>query len=176
MEDTTGAKEQLRGATVEKTEDEDTTGAKTQPRGVTVEDEERLNLPLFPQSDANSTGSWHNRLDTDVQDGGEPDKSQLGTPVLQAPPFPIPRDFPRVNESTPSASSPSFCLQRRCPICFSTSKPNLLNSACVSGLANLYVRTNLYPPQSPGHSLHRCQLCPTKAAFSPSRSGGPAPR
>jgi hypothetical protein len=98
-----------------------------------IEDEDRSPLP---QSDTNSTGSWRNRLETDDRDGGEPDISQSGTPVLQPLPFPIPRDFPRVNENTPSAISPSFYLQRRCPICFSTRKPTLPNSACVSGLAN----------------------------------------
>ena len=112
---------------------EGTMGGKIQPRGVTVEeieDEDRSCLPPFPRSDANATGPWRNCLET-AQADGEPDESQLGMPVLQAPPFPIPRDFPRVNENTPSTISPSLHLQRRCPICFSAGKPNLPNSACV---------------------------------------------
>jgi hypothetical protein len=130
---------------------EGTTGGKTRPRVVTVEeieDEDRPRSPLRSQSVTSATESGRNRLTTPEQNGdiqchiadgrpfGEPDRSQLGVPVLQPLPFPMPGHFPRVEENTPSTSLPSVYLQRRCPICFSGSKPKLSNSACVSGLAN----------------------------------------
>ena len=45
-------------------------------------------------------------------------------------PFPLPKEFLRMEENVPSAGAPSIYLQRRCPICFS-GKPNLQTSTCV---------------------------------------------
>jgi hypothetical protein len=45
-------------------------------------------------------------------------------------PFPLPKDFLRMEENVPRAGLPSIYLQRRCPICFS-GKPNLQTSSCV---------------------------------------------
>ena len=129
-------------------------GGKKQPRGVTVEETEDKDRSC-PQSVTNTSGSQGNRFAAPV-DGwnpGELDKSQLGTPVLRPPPFPMPEDYPRVNEKTPNASSPSIYLQRHCPLCFSGSKPNLSHSACVSGLASSDKHVNPHLHQFSGHSL-----------------------
>jgi hypothetical protein len=45
-------------------------------------------------------------------------------------PFPLPEDFPRMEEDVPIADVPSIYLQRRCPVCFSGT-PNLQTSTCV---------------------------------------------
>ena len=45
-------------------------------------------------------------------------------------PFPLPKDFLRMDEHVPRADLPSMYLQRRCPLCFS-GRPNLRTSACV---------------------------------------------
>ena len=163
---------------------------KTRPRGVTVEETEDEDLPhssLHLQSKTNTTGSLDNCMATPRQSGdtqfhiangrdpGESEKSQLGMPVSHSLPFPMPRDLPRINENTPSAVSPSVYLQGRCPVCFSGSKPNLSNSACVSGLESSDEHANPHPHQSPCHSLRGCQLCPAKAPFAPPRSSGSAP-
>ena len=113
-------------------------GGKKRPRGVTVEETED-EARSCPQSVGNTIRSQRNRFATpaDGRNPGELDKSQLDTPVLQPLPFPMPENYPRVNENNPSASSPLICLQRHCPLCFSGSKPNLSNSVCVSGLENV---------------------------------------
>jgi hypothetical protein len=48
-------------------------------------------------------------------------------------PFPLPKEFPWMEENVPSAGVPSIYLQRRCPICFSR-RPNLRTSECVLNL------------------------------------------
>jgi hypothetical protein len=57
---------------------------------------------------------------------------------LQPLPFPMPREYPRVNESVPNVSSLSIYLQRQCLICFSGRKLNLNTSACVLVIVTLY--------------------------------------
>ena len=55
---------------------------------------------------------------------------QSDMPNVRPLPFPLPKDFLRMEENAPSADIPSIYLQRRCPICFS-GKPNLKTSTCV---------------------------------------------
>jgi hypothetical protein len=64
----------------------------------------------------------------------------IATPFLQSSmpnalptPFPLPKDFLRMEENVPSAGVPSIYLQRRCPICFS-GKPTLRTSVCIPNL------------------------------------------
>jgi hypothetical protein len=45
-------------------------------------------------------------------------------------PFPLPKDFPQMEENAPRAGLLSIYLQRQCPICFS-GKANLQTSSCV---------------------------------------------
>ena len=55
---------------------------------------------------------------------------QSDMPNALPPPFPLPKDFLRMEENVPSADAPSIYLQWWCPICFSGT-PNLQTSACV---------------------------------------------
>lgn len=126
------------------------------PQGVTVEeieDEELSHFQLFPQPDDNAIEPRRNRMEANRQDSSEPDESQLGALDLQPLPFPIPNYFPCVKENISTTNSPSLYLQKRCPICFSGTKPNLPSSACVSGLSNSHEHANLHLHQLPNHSL-----------------------
>ena len=67
-----------------------------------------------------------------------PPHSAIDVSGLQPLPFPTPKEYPRVNESVPTISSPSIYLQRRCPICFFGSKQNFNTSACVPVIVKLY--------------------------------------
>src|SRR5258706_13939682 len=60
----------------------------------------------------------------------EPLYTTSDTPNKLPFPFPLPEDFPRMEEHVPRADLPSMYLQRRCPLCFS-GMPNLQTSACV---------------------------------------------
>jgi len=55
---------------------------------------------------------------------------QSDMPNAVSLPFPLPKDFLRMEENVPSAGGPSVYLQQRCPICFYRT-PNLQTSTCV---------------------------------------------
>ena len=55
---------------------------------------------------------------------------QSDMPNVVPLPFPLPKDFLRMQENVPITGVPSIYLQRRCPICFS-GKPNLQTSTCI---------------------------------------------
>src|SRR5882757_4307133 len=79
----------------------------------------------------------------EIEDEGDvswspPPHSAIDMAGSQPLPFPMPRDYPHANESIPNASSPSVYLQRRCPICFSGSRPNLKTSACVPTITTVH--------------------------------------
>jgi hypothetical protein len=67
------------------------------------------------------------------------DVATLSLPALEARelqplPFPMLKDFPRVNEKVVLDGSPSVYLQRWCPVCFSGRKPELKTSVYVPGI------------------------------------------
>jgi hypothetical protein len=122
------------------------------PRGATVEevkDEDDASHLPSPHQAVDATDSLFKYPRTPNHNEGVPIDAKCGNPAgevatsslpaleareSQPLPFPMPKDFPRVNEKVVLDGSPSVYLQRRCPVCFSGRKPELKTSAYVPGI------------------------------------------